>query len=139
FEVPSIPEKTSAKKEATAADAVPVMTSNTIDGLSDLSRSRPVLIYDTSISSADTYILHRAYLEGSFANHNELVRLRLIQKFAFVYGQSLSHPSLRQAVLLYCRPFWRETCTWDEIIEQRHRALNALRRRISDHDSLDEG
>ena len=87
--------------------------------------------------SSDAYILQRVYEEGCYLRHPELSSLRLFQKFAFVYGQSISHPSLRQAVLLYCRPFW--WATFDEVIEQRHRALHALRMRINDPDSVDEG
>jgi len=64
---------------------------------------------------------------------------RLIPKFALVYGPSISHPSLRRAIVLHCGSSLPEVSSFDTIAERRRLARQALGRRLKQIDVLDEG
>jgi hypothetical protein len=98
--------------------------------------SRPLTNYDPSIEPAQRYILQRTYLEGPEEFH---YHLNLIHVFAIVYGSTISHATLRQAVVLFCQLIWRDTFTGFEMEEQRRRARHALSRKLTDPKKIDEG
>jgi len=103
--------------------------------------SKPVTLYDRSINSADTHILqHIYYVEGSSLEHEELLCQRLFQRFAFCYGQSIWHPTLRHVVILHCRSVLFPTLRFnDEDADRRQLARHALRIRLNTPEMLDEG
>ena len=101
--------------------------------------SRALTLYDGSIDPTDACLLQRVYCETPCDTYTEAVWLRLIQKFVYIHGPSISHPSLRQAILLYCRPLWSETSSFEDIERQRQRARHALRLKLNQLSKVDEG
>lgn len=114
-------------------------TEETWSPVAQLTQSRPISNYDPSIDSAETYLLQRVYLNPSALDNISQPELRLILKIAIVYGHSIRHPILRQAVVLFCLPIWSGMVTHDQLEEQRCRTRYALRARMNDPTKLDEG
>lgn len=105
-----------------------------------ISLSRPVSNYDPRIDATDVSILQHAYEEACNVNHKELIFLRLFRRFSYVYGHSIKHPSLREAVLLYCRGIWDDTWgSCEEIIKQDSRAFHAMQVRLNEPATVNEG
>ena len=99
-----------------------------------------ISLYDPSIDPESRHILQRAYAEANGPPRNEIRLLKLLQKFASVYGTSICHSSLREAVVLYCRQRWHETRTClPKLIEQQTRAFHELQVRLNEPEKLDEG
>ena len=103
-----------------------------------LDLSRPITVYDSSIDPVDLHILQQAFERFTDPSQGVLVA-RLIPKFALAYGLSISHPSLRCAIVLYCGPMWPEFSDSDRIAQLRRGACRALGRRLKRPDVLDEG
>jgi hypothetical protein len=103
--------------------------------------SRTLTAYDSSIQAAEVHILERAYLgaaqdlpnDDHFSNQLMVIRL-----LSCVYGQSIAHPSLRHAIVLFCRPIWSETFDVKDVELSRLRVRRALGRRVNTS-MLDEG
>jgi hypothetical protein len=134
FDIPA------AASEVANNESMPLTTA--IELSSVIARSDPsraLSVYDASIDSADVYLLQRTYCEAFVDTHEEVVWLRLFQKLAYIYGPSITHPSLRQAILLYCRYLWRESHTFEDIERQRQRARYALRLKLNQPSKVDEG
>ena len=136
--------------EAPTSDTVPETSDQLLsqsDGASNESSmavlvspflSKPVTIYDPSTKPIDVHILQKIF--QAFTDPSCLVLVgKLIPKFTLVYGNSLSHPSLRHAVILYSRTYFPEFSELSEIEDQRRRARSALSRRLKQFDVLDEG
>ena len=106
--------------------------------LNVLDLSRPLTVYDSSINSPDVQILQKAF--RSFADPTcRILVHKLIPKFTLVYGNSISHPSLHHAIILYCVGKFPEFSDSRTITEQSQRARQALDRRLKRRDLLDEG
>jgi hypothetical protein len=112
-------------------------TEDTWSPVAQLTQSRAISNYDPSIDSAETYLLQRAYLDPSALDNISQLELRLILKIALVYGHSIRHPILRQAVVLFCLPIWSDGQS--KVEEQRRRTRNALKCRLNGPVKLDEG
>jgi hypothetical protein len=104
--------------------------------------SRPVLVYDDSIDETEVRLLQWAYLNANSPNipgHNVL---RLFTKLAFVYGSSMSHPSLRHAACAYLSDglhFGKPPMGARKYRDYSVRAVQALKRRLQDPIVVDEG
>jgi len=84
------------------------------------------------------HLLQRAYRNPSALDPVSEVELRLISHFPSIYGASIRHPVLRQAVVLFCMPFWPDMFDQSGIKEQQRRILYALSVRITDPNEVDE-
>lgn len=133
--VPDIVPETN-EQSASACDQTSHSTANAMIPFPSLDLSRPVTVYDSSIDPMDAHILQRGF--RVFNDSSFLTRV-LIPKFALAYGPSITHPSLRQAVILFCRTQFPEFSEPNHITLQRRRACLALGRRLKRPNILDEG
>jgi hypothetical protein len=99
------------------------------------SPSRPIFIYNKSIDPKDVSELEFAYLHAFERDHQEQNIMRLFTKFAFVYGQSIVHPSLHHAVCSYIGN-WTDSAGRSDHYE---RAIQAIRHKLDNPSSIDEG
>jgi hypothetical protein len=115
-------------------------TDNGMLPFASLDLSRPITVYDSSIDPTDLHILQNAFQAFTDRSCKYLMR-RLIPKFALVYGTSISHPSLRHAIVLYSRTVLPQIrfSSPHEKAQQRRRTRQALGRRLKRPDVLDEG
>jgi hypothetical protein len=96
-----------------------------------LNLSRPISNYDPSIDPVDTYILQRAYLELCDANSRYFLDMKFLHLLVSDYGLSIAHPSLRQAIVLFCHQLWPDTRLLNAVERQRWRTRYALRCKIA--------
>lgn len=104
--------------------------------------SRPVLIYDDSIDETEVRLLQWAYVHANSPNIPGQNVLRLFTKLAFVYGLSMSHPSLRHAACAFLSdglPFGKPPIGTRKYREYSVRAVQALTQRLRDPIVVDEG
>src|SRR5579862_2303706 len=100
--------------------------------------SRAITVYDSAIELHEVQLLQIAY-SRTFKHYRYVNRLmELFTKLAFVYGPSISHPSLRYAVCAYISS-WSDIPTIPVSMEYSQRAVQALRRRLNEPTSVDEG
>lgn len=139
--IPSTTEGT-VSDEAVSSSLLsnPTSTRRTSATLLQLGPPRPVTLYDPSIDPADAHVLQHTYLEASDLEHEELLCQRMFQRFAFLYGQSLLHPTLRHVVVLHCRAaLLLKLNVNDDDADRRQLARRALRRRLNVPEIVDVG
>ena len=102
--------------------------------------SRPVLLYDRDIDPKEVQVLQFAYTHAFEIPHQEQYLLRLLRIFAHadVYGLSIKHPALRYAVCTYSGCYMEHPESFSQL-QYYGRALKALKRKLSDPASVDEG
>jgi hypothetical protein len=104
--------------------------------------SRPVLVYDESVDETAVRLLQWAYLNANSPDIPSQNLLRLFTKFAFVYGPSISHPSLRHAACAYLSDglrFGKPPTGMHGYREFSALAVEALERRLRNPAVIDEG
>jgi hypothetical protein len=101
--------------------------------------SRAITVFNPSLESKDEMLLDWVYTRGDEADTEWSTQLfQLFRKFPLAYGTGMAHPTLLPAVCaytIYCVGTFDNYC----VCEYMQRTSSALRNRLQNPSSIDEG